>query len=175
MMLIICDKSPDKAVGWLVEYTNKNFVFKQLLELGQLVSSVGISDVYKKINQGKSLQEFCKKHIEWIYYFYEYLYLWCKDNVKMQQRTKTRMQEIRADLFCNCKIEAIKRKIMNSGHRIGFDIEIRPIKYDLDTAIFRYKNGYECEYSSNSELDIDLCCSLYRDYIKNFKFRKDEV
>ena len=55
-MLIITDKNPYKAAGWLLDNTNKNFCFKQLLELSQLVSSTGISNVYKPVKQGKELQ-----------------------------------------------------------------------------------------------------------------------
>ena len=174
MMLIIADKDPKLAVDYLVEHTNKNFAFKQLLELGQLVSSCGISDVYKKVNQGKELQEFCKQYIEWIYYYYENLCVWCKNNIKMQQRTKTRISEIRADIFIKCEVYKKKHKIIDSGHRIGFEIELAPIIYDLPSAIFRYKQGYECEYKSNSELPIDIATVEYKKYL-NWKFKKDEV
>ena len=39
--------------------------FKQLIELGQLICSVGISDVYKPIRQGKEIQKWIKKYPEW--------------------------------------------------------------------------------------------------------------
>ena len=55
MMFIICDKSPDKAVDWLVENTNKQFVWKQLLELCQLICSAGFSNEFRKLKQGKEL------------------------------------------------------------------------------------------------------------------------
>ena len=49
MMLIIADKSSQKNFEFLVENTNKNYVFKSLLELAQLVCSCGYSEVYKPI------------------------------------------------------------------------------------------------------------------------------
>lgn len=176
MMLIITSPDSKECVDWLVENTNKNFCFKQLLELGQLICSASISDVYKPIKQGKELQEFCKEHIEWIYYYYENLYVWCKNNVKLQVRTKTRLSEIRADIFLKCDVYKKKHKVINSGHRVGFEIELAPIRYDLTTAIWRYSKEYESEYPTNSELDIDLVCELYKTYLREFKgFGKKEV
>lgn len=174
MMLIIADKSPDKAVEWLIQNTDKNFCWKQLLELGQLVCSAGISDVYKPIKQGKELQEFCKEHIEWIYYYYENLYVWCKNNVKLQARTQTRLSEIRADIFLKCDVYKKKHKVINSGHRVGFEIELAPIRYDLIIAIWRYSKEYESEYPTNSELPIDVAVAEYKKYI-DWKFKKSEV
>lgn len=53
MMLIITDKDPIKAVLYLEKYTPKNFWMKQLIELGQLICSAGISNQYKKIYRGE--------------------------------------------------------------------------------------------------------------------------
>ena len=44
MMLIICSDKPDKAAVWLMENTNKQFVWKQTLELTQLLATCGITD-----------------------------------------------------------------------------------------------------------------------------------
>lgn len=52
MMLLILDKNPILAAN-LVPSKLK---FKQLLELSQLICSAGISGVYKKIPQGKEIQ-----------------------------------------------------------------------------------------------------------------------
>lgn len=175
MMLIIADKSPDKAVEWLIQNTDKNFCWKQLLELGQLVCSAGISDVYKPIKQGKVLQEFCKEYIEWIYYYYENLYTWCKNNVKLQERTKTRLSEIRADIFLKCDVYKKKHKVINTGHRVGFEIELAPIRYDLSRAIWRYSKEYKSVYSSNVNLPIEVVTELYKKYITEFKFKKGEA
>ena len=65
MMLIIADKSPQKNFEYLVENTNKNYIFKSLLELAQLVCSCGYSEVYKPIKQGKEIQEWIKNNKLW--------------------------------------------------------------------------------------------------------------
>lgn len=52
MMLIILDKNPLKSA----ELVPDKIKFKQLIELGQLICSAGISDVYKPIKQGKELE-----------------------------------------------------------------------------------------------------------------------
>ena len=88
MMLIICDKDPYKAVKYLIANTNKNFVFKQLLELGQLICSCGFSDVYKKINQGKKLQEWIKYNPMWVLRYFTQLYIWCLLNINLKEKTK---------------------------------------------------------------------------------------
>lgn len=55
-MLLILDKNPILAAN-LVPSKLK---FKQLLELSQLICSAGISGVYKKIPQGKEIQNCIK-------------------------------------------------------------------------------------------------------------------
>ena len=75
-MLIITDKKPEKAVNYLVNKTNKNFCFKQLLELAQLICSANISNVYKQVPQGKQLQEWIKENKLWTYRFYTTLLFW---------------------------------------------------------------------------------------------------
>ena len=147
MMLIICDKTPQGAVDYLVKHTNENFVFKQLLELGQLICSAGISDVYKPIKQGKELQEFCKEHIEWIYMFFNELFIWAEKNIKMSETTHEKLCAIRLDIYFNLtKTEWTEPK----------------------TAIFRYVKEYAefTEYESNSELPIEVVTELYKEYIK---------
>ena len=169
MMLIICDKSPDKAVNWLVENTNKNFCFKQLLELGQLICSVGISDVYKEIYQGKEIQKWIIKNKEWVFFYYFELYTFCKrSDIDMKKETMEKIDEISTDLFCNCKLKGTKSKV------IPKTVDIYPIKYDLETAIWRYSKEYESEYETNSELPIDVAVAEYKKYI-DWKFKKSEV
>ena len=53
MMLIITNKDPYKNAKYIAEHTNKNFLFKSLLELGQLVCSCGISSTFEKLIEGK--------------------------------------------------------------------------------------------------------------------------
>lgn len=155
MMLIIADKSPDKAVDWLVENTNKNFCFKQLLELGQLICSAGISDVYKPIKQGKELQEWIKDNRLWVYRFISYLWIKVVANVNLKPKTTLDLYKIRNDLF-----DSIKKK--------------KRITYPK-VAIWRYSKEYESEYATNSELPIEVVCELYKKYIIEFKFKKSEA
>ena len=155
MMLIFCDKNPFVAANYLIEHTNKNFVFKQLLELGQLVCSCGYSKVYKSVRQGKAIQEWIKKNKLWVYRFYSVLWFWCMGNTKMTSKTACDLYSIRGDLYSFMK---------SNRKRIIYP----------KIAIFRYKQGYECEYESNSELPIDIAIEQYRKYI-DWKFKKDEV
>ena len=152
MMLIVVDKKPNKAVDYLIKHTNKNFCFKQLLELGQLICSCGISDVYKKINQGKLLQEWIKKNKLWIYRFMTCLWIEVVKNINIKPKTMLDLYKIRQSLF-----DSIEHK--------------KRITYPK-TAIFRYKKGYECEYESNSELPIDVAVEEYKKYLE-WKFKGD--
>ena len=148
-MLIIADKSPDKAVEWLIQNTDKNFCWKQLLELGQLVCSAGISDVYKPIKQGKELQEWIKDNRLWVYRFISYLWIKVVANVNLKPKTTLDLYKIRNDLF-----DSIKKK--------------KRITYPK-TAIWRYSKEYESEYPTNSELPIEVVCELYKKYLFEFK------
>ena len=56
MFLLILDKDPIRSAHLIPD----KLKFKQLIELGQLVCSAGISDIYKPIKQGKQLQEWKK-------------------------------------------------------------------------------------------------------------------
>ena len=65
-----------------------------------------------------------------------------------------------------CDVYKKKHKVINSGHRVGFEIELAPIRYDLIIAIWRYSKEYKSEYPTNSELPIELVTELYKEYIK---------
>lgn len=144
MMLIICDKDPQKAVKYLVEHTNKNFVFKQLLELGQLICSAGISDVYKKIPQGKELQEWVKYNAKYGHYMFMQLLKYVKKNINISKETYSRLYRIECDyslyLFYSNKY--------------------------TKTAIFRYKKDYKSQYPTNSELPINVAIEEYKKYLE---------
>ena len=155
MMLIICDKSPQKSFEFLVENTSKNYIFKSLLELAQLVCSCGYSEVYKPIKQGKQIQEWIKKNKLWTYRYYSLLWFWCVRNTNAKMNTLLDLYKIRDDLYEN----------------IGYKYRFRCPK----TAIWRYSKEYESEYPTNSELPIEVVCELYKKYITEFKFKKSEV
>ena len=153
MMLIITSVNPYMASEYLIDNTNKNFCFKSLLEIAQLISSCGISSVYREVKQGKMLKEWIKQNISWVYRFYCSLFLWCLKNINLKDKTKKDLLQIENDLFNHLDGNLIPK-----------------------TAIWRYSKEYESEYPTNSELDIDLVCELYKTYLREFKgFGKKEV
>ena len=155
MMLIVTDKNPYKAASWLLDNTNKNFCFKQLLELAQLISSAGISNVYKPVNQGKELQAWILKHKLWTYRFYTALFFWCMGSVNCKPKTLKDLSDIRYDLADS--LDHYKRCCKPK------------------TAVFRYKEGYVSKYPTNSELPFDVCTEEYKKYITEYKFRKEII
>ena len=149
MMLIIADKSPYKAVDWLIENTNKQFVWKQLLELGQLICFCGISEVFKPLKQGKELQNWIVTHLTWVSSYFSYLYNKCLFDINLKDETKKKISKINMDLY-NC-----------------LDLKI-PVFTPIfvDTAIWRYSKDYESKYPTNSELPIDICVEEYKKYLE---------
>ena len=73
MFLLILDKNPDKSA----ELVPDRLKFKQMLELGQLICSAGISNVFKPIKQGKELQVWIKNNKNWIYWYMMFLFNYC--------------------------------------------------------------------------------------------------
>ena len=69
MMLIVLSKWPRKAA----ERVPDKIKFKQLLELGQLVCSTGVSSVFKPVRQGKEIQEWIKRNPRWTFLYFENL------------------------------------------------------------------------------------------------------
>ena len=156
MMLIITSPDSKECVDWLVENTNKSFVFKQTLELAQLICSSGFSKVYKKLNQAKELKEWIKYYDFWTQGYFHNLIKWCENNINLSDKTIRSWREIHGDMLFNDNVSII-----------------RPIF--PQTAIWRYSKEYESDYPTNSELPIELVCELYKKYITEFKFKKSEV
>lgn len=148
MMLIICDKSPDKAVEWLIKNTNKKFCWKQLLELCQLLAGCGITDKMKSIRQGKAIQKWIIKYKWWTLRYFNALFDWAKMNVQLSVDTMAKLNKIHTDLCTStCWIDI------------------------PDTAIWRYSKDYKNDYENNSELPINECCAQYRKYL-DWKFER---
>ena len=82
MMLIILDKDAIKSA----ELIPDSLKFKQLLELCQLICSAGYSDVYKKVPQGKDIQQWILKNPIWTKKFAIALYELC-NFVNMSEST----------------------------------------------------------------------------------------
>lgn len=145
MFLLVLDKDPITSANLVPD----KLKFKQLLELGQLICSAGISDVYKPIRQGKAIQEWIKKHPEWVAMFYFWLKQYCILNIQGTYKTFMNIELIYRDIYAFC----YERR--------------QEIKEPLTTAIFRYSKDYErfTIYPSNTELDIDACIIQYKYYL----------
>lgn len=150
MMLIIADRDPYKNAKYIAEHTNKNFLFKSLLELGQLVCSAGISSVYKPVKRAYEIQDWILKNKLWVYRYYRSLWYYCMSKINMKSKTALDLYNIENDLF-----DSIEKK--------------KRIVYPK-TCIFRYKKGYNSKYESNSELPLEEGIKEYRKYIEEYKF-----
>lgn len=153
MMLVICDKHPYLAGKFLIENTNKNFVYKQLLELCQLICSAGISEEYKKIPQGKELQKWIKNNAGWVWKYMDCLYCFCLKNVRLKNMTIEHIDTIYHDIY---------------------HYNLKPTD-DIDNAVFRYKKGYQSKYQTNTLLPIDIAVDEYKKYITKYKFPQNNV
>lgn len=200
MMLIICDKSPDKAVDWLVENTNKKFCFKQLLELGQLISSaiqncLKLKDtsfvkiyknfydknikseleqhIYKPVLQGKEIQKWILENPFYSFAYYCCLMKYCLDNVNISEESKQRLFAIQ-EVF-NCYNQMVFTQKLCDQCLVSYNFqpydEEEPTK--ITTAILRYSKEYSSEYPTDSELPIEVVCELYKKYI-NWKLIKNK-
>jgi hypothetical protein len=141
-MLIVLSKWPREAA----ERVPDKIKFKQLLELGQLVCSTGISSVFKPIRQGKEVQEWIKRNPRWTFLYFENLYCSIKRQIKMSDETNKKFTKILFDL----------REVYNDSNTAK-----------IETAIFRYSSQYKgTEYSSNSELPVDKAIKEYKKYLE---------
>lgn len=144
MMFIILDKNPIKAVDKL-PYSIR---FKQLIELAQLLSSCGVTNVYKPIPQGKELQEWILKHLDYVFFYYINLSYWCTKNIKMGNKTWEDIGKITEDLW----------------NKLSF-IEGKIVEHDPKNIIFRYSKDYtETNIQSKSLIPIDLGIQEYEKY-----------
>ena len=166
MMFLILDETPLGSVDYLLKHTNEKYLKKQVLELLQLICSAGYSNVYKKIPQGKAIQDWIKAdHTNQLYVFYylEYAFYLLYNELnpipeKYDQIFLDYMESIKLYNWdqCNCT--------------------------DIKTAIFRYQKQYKeyTTYETNIELPIDICIKEYRKYLKwkieqNKEYFKKEV
>lgn len=146
MFLLVLDKDPTKSA----DLVPNGIKFKQLIELGQLICSAGISNIYKPIRQGKSIQQWIKRHPEWIAMYYFWLKKYCVENVKGKFQTFMNIEMIYNDIYFLC----CERQ--------------KEIKKPLKTAIFRYSidYSYKTKYPTNIELPIEECIEEYKKYVE---------
>ena len=141
MMLIVLDKNPVKAA----QLVPNKLKFKQLLELCQMICSCGLCDVYKKIPQGKKIQEWIKRNPTWVFEYASELFYYCYDNIKMTPKTCDDIRKIRDSL---------------SIYYYDYSCKIK-------TAIFRYKKGYSgTTYATDTELPVDVAVREYKKYME---------
>ena len=160
LMLIIANENPTKAAEWLIQNTNKKFVWKQLLELSQCLGECGITKEMHLLNknQAKEIQQWVREYPCWVYSYYNYLYKWCSDNINFSAGTVVKLDMINSSLL----YYASKCRVLYG--------ERTPSK-----AVWRYAKEYQSQYPTNSLLPIETCCTLYKEYIMTFKFKKEGV
>lgn len=140
MQLYILDRDPVKSAQLIPD----KYKFKMLIELGQLICSAGLSDVYKPIAQGKELQQWVKENTLYIkYYFYE-LFIWTRENIRMSRETNSKLMKIYSDLIFESSLE----------------------NCSIDSAYFRYACTYQCAIPSKTLLPIDECIRQYKKYLE---------
>ena len=127
MMLIICDKNPVRAA----ELVPDRLKFKQLLELCQMLCSVGYSNIYKKIPQGKVIQEWIKRNPAWTKTYGAILYYWCLENNNLKEKTMS-------DIF----------NILSSVP------EACDMNCEIETAIFRFSKNYNAHTLLNTDCEL---------------------
>ena len=144
MMLLITSSNPIIAASQVPD----KLKFKQLLELCQMFCSLGYSDIYKPVKQGKEVQKWISKNKTWCQLYADWLYFWCLSHINMKVKTKNDIKEI-----------------IQQESTYKFIISNNKIPH-AKTAIFRYVNTYKCKYKTNTELPINEAIVEYKAYIK---------
>lgn len=142
MMLLILDENPILAANLV---PNK-LKFKQLLELSQLICSAGISGVYKKIPQGKEIQNWILENPAWVYRYFDTLFVYCVSLPNIKYKTVEDFKQIMHDLYWHVRF--------NGGI------------YIPQTAIFRFSKDYTTDYLNNVTLPISKCVEEYKKYVQ---------
>lgn len=151
MQLYILDKDPAISASLIPD----RYKFKMLIELGQLICSAGISNVYKSIPQGKELQEWVKENKSWILLYFIELYEWSAINLNLKNETCDSLNKIKWHLF-----ESIDK-----------------ITYEPNYAYFRYSKDYVCDIQSKTLLPIEMCINEYKKYVlwKNEQYKNKKL
>ena len=155
MNLFILDKDPIVSAQKFYDKMGSKYAFKMLIELGQLICSAEISDVYKTIPQGKELQEWVKENPHYIKYYFSKLFNLCREsNLSLKEQTVKNIASIIGDL-CD--------------YSYYFECSDLGFEYIYD-AYFRYSKEYKCDIPSKTLLSIDDCIretELYLDWKKD--------
>lgn len=116
-----------------------------LIELCQLLSGAGITDVYKPIKQGKELQAWVSSHRHYTYSYFDKLFRWSKSHVNMSAETIVKLEQIQVDL-------------KNSLGKVAEKVPTH--------AYFRYAKEYKCDVASKTLLPIEDCIAEYKKYLE---------
>lgn len=115
-----------------------------------MLCSIGYSDVYKKVSQGKAIQNWIKRNPSWVKTYGLCLFDYCLINLKMAEKTM-------ADIF------SILKSIPAECNLYG----------KIDTAIFRYNKNYKgSSYPTDSELPIAVA---KKEYFKYLDWKNDNI
>lgn len=140
MQLYILDTDPVKSAQLIPD----KYKFKMLIELGQLICSAGLSNVYKPIAQGKELQQWVKDNPYWISSYFNFLFEWSINHINMSSETFKKLNELSSFKF-----------------NIDYSVTSPPIQ-----AHFRYASAYECPIPSKTLLPIEVCIEAYKEYLQ---------
>lgn len=154
MMFLILDETPVGSVNYLLEHTNERYLKKQVLELLQLICSAGYSNVYKKIPQGKAIQNWIKaSHTNEMFVWY---YLHCAFYLLYND-----CYDLIPDNYKNIVNDFTEKIKQNNG---GY-FELADSN-GIESAIFRYQKQYNSEIPTNTELPIKQVVKEYRKYLQ---------
>lgn len=140
MQLYILDKNPNISASMIPD----RYKFKMLIELGQLICSSGISNIYKTIPQGKELQAWVFSYRPYVYQYFETLLDWSRNNIRCKEETLE-------------KLEAIKNDLFKSLYELPY---VEP-----NFAFFRYSERYTSDVKSGTLLSLDECINHYKQYL----------
>lgn len=142
-MLLILDENPILAANLVPD----KLKFKQLLELSQLVCSTGISGAYKKVYQGKEIQNWILENPAWVYRYFNALFSYFIGSPNIKHKTVENFKQITHDLYWHV--------------RYNDRIYIPP-----RTAVFRFSKDYSTDYLNNVTLPIGKCVEEYKKYVQ---------
>ena len=149
MMLLIPKNTPMGCIDYILDNFGTNYLSTQVKELMQLICSAGYSKVYKKIPQGKVIQNWIKSCHENEMFIMMYLeYIFYLDCLNIKADTKEKYIQIYQDFS-----DVVFNNWADS--------------YDIKTAIFRYKKEYSkyTDIPTDTELNIKEANKEYRKYL----------
>lgn len=103
--------------------------------------------MYKKIPQGKEIQNWILENPAWVYRYFDTLFIYCVDLPNIKHKTVEGFKQIMHDLHWHVKFNG--------------RIYIPP-----QTAVFRFSKDYITDYLNNVTLPISKCVEEYKKYVQ---------